>query len=324
MSCSPGAAVSKRKNLFVFGSPRSGTTWIQLLLDQHEAVVTAPETQIFSFYLSRFRSQWQEEINGEQHNAQGGGGLSQLLNEEEFRQLCRLNASFVLDRIAARDPEATVVVEKSPMHAVHAGFIHSIFPEAYFLHVLRDPRDTVASLLSAGRSWGRHWAPSHPVDAARMWRRHVVKGREIAGTEARYMEVRYEHLKRQPEQTLGGVLSWLGLSADEHDVARFVEACRLQRLQKTEEKSAANWPMPSRKVPAGFFRKGEVGGWRSDLTAAEARIVEAIAGSIMEDAGYERQMNGGTRATARIRLHDTLSRVRESVDWQLQRLLRKV
>ena len=182
----------------------------------------------------------------------------------------------------------------------------------------------MASLLAAGRGWGRHWAPAHPVGAARMWRQHVEKGRALAGTDARYIEIRYEDLKNDPDNTLGGVLSWLGLQAEPGDVARFVESCNLQRLRKTEEKDSGDRPMPSRKVPAGFFRKGQVGGWRSDLTRAEARMVEAVAGSVMEEAGYERQMGAAAGARARIRLHDGISRLRESVDWQLQRLLRIV
>lgn len=315
--------LSERTTLFVYGSPRSGTTWIQLLLDQHPAVVTAPETQIFGFYLSGFRRQWEEEQRGAESNAQGGGGLTQLLDEEEFHELCRRSAGYVLDRIAAREPGARVVLEKSPQHALHARFIHRLYPDARFLHVIRDPRDTVASLLSAGRSWGRHWAPAHAAEAARMWTRHVEKGRELAGTDARYREVRYEELKADTEPVLRDLLDWLGLDAGEADVTAFVEACRLRRLQ---EKGAggSTLPVPGRKVPTGFFRSGTVGGWRGDLTATEAAMVEEVAGPQMEELGYERVVERRRRAGAQLRVHDALARVRESVDWQLQRLLKRV
>jgi LPS sulfotransferase NodH len=319
-----GSVTADGRILFVFGSPRSGTTWLQLLLDQHPGVVTAPETQIFAFYLSGFRRQWEEEVRGAEHNAQGGGGLSQLLTAEDFRALCRTNAEYVLTRIAERDPEATVVVEKSPLHAMHASFIHEIFPDAWFLHVIRDPRDTVASLVNAGRGWGRHWAPGHAVEAARLWRRSVEKGRELAGTGARYREIRYEELRQDTSGALRPILEWLGLDAAPQEVDAYVEACRLQRLQTRGSGSDGSSPVPGRKVPKGFFRKGTVGGWKADLSRTEAKMVERIAGPLMEDLGYAPAFARSAWSGVRIGIHDGLARVRESVDWQLQRLLRHV
>lgn len=313
-----------RKTLFVYGSPRSGTTWIQLLLDQHAAVVTAPETQIFGFYLSGFRRQWREELDGAQQNRQGGGGLSQLLSEDEFHELCRLNAEYVLDRIAARDPSATLVVEKSPTHAAHARFIQRLFPDAYFLHVIRDPRDTVASLLAAGRSWGRHWAPAHPADAAGFWRRYVEKGRELRGTGARYRELRYEDLSSDTAGNLAGVLDWLGLEAAPAEIDEFVEACGLDQMRRKGAGSGSSMPLPGRKVPSGFFRKGQVGGWASDLDPGDARIVERVAGPLMEELGYAPAFTPRPGTRLRIRLHRGVARVREGLDWQLQRLLRHI
>ncbi len=317
-------SVGEARVLFIFGSPRSGTTWIQLLLDQHAGVVTAPETQIFGFYLSGFRRQWAEERDGARRNRQGGGGLSQLLSEAEFEQLCRTSAAFVLGRIAARNPEAPVVVEKSPQHALHASFIHRLFPEAYFLHVLRDPRDTAASLVAAGRSWGRNWAPGHAAEAARVWRRHVERGRELAGTGARYRELRYEDLSGNTGEALSAVLEWLGLEASAAEVESHVEACRLQRLQKRGAGGDGGLPVPGRTIPSGFFRRGEVGGWAQDLSRSEVRMVEAIASPLMEELGYRPTGSATPAVRARLAVHDGVARLRDSVDWQLQRLLRRV
>lgn len=310
------------QTLFVVGCPRSGTTWVQLLLDRFEGVATAPETQIFAYYLEQFRRQWRHEHEGPGRAHQGQAGLSRLLTESEFEELCRGCARAVLEKIAARRPGARVVVEKSPKHALQAEFIHRLFPDAYFLHVIRDPRDTAASLLAAARGWGRGWAPANAIEAARMWRSHVCAARAVAARTDRYREVRYEALRAQPVEELAGIVAWLGLDADRERCEAAVRACDLGRLQ--QERSGRTLPLPGERSPRDFFRRGVVGGWRDDLSRTDLRIVERVCGAVMEEAGYARVTRRWAPGLLRIPLHDAVQRARESIDWQLQRLLRVV
>jgi len=306
------------KKLFIIGCPRSGTTWVQLLLARHPLIATAPETQIFAYYLDHFRRQWRHEHEGPGRKHQGRAGLSRLLSEEDFLELCGRTATQVLDKIATRSPNATVVAEKSPRHALEAEFIQRVFPDAYFLHVVRDPRDTAASLLAAARSWAP-WAPRNTVGAARLWLTCVEGARRVAGGE-RYKEVRYETLRANAVDEVRAIANWLGVEWDENAVDEAVRACELSRLQK--ENGEGELPLPGAKSPAGFFRNGAVGGWRDELKRSDVRVIEQICSPLMETFGYERVTDG--RKSLRIPLHDGIQRVRESVDWQLERLVRKV
>src|SRR6185503_12343835 len=221
---------SESRVLFVVGCPRSGTTWVQLLLAQHPEVATAPETQIFAYYLDHFRRQWRHEHEGPGRLHQGQAGLSRLLSEDEFIDLCRQTASVVIEKIAARRAGAKVVVEKSPRHALEAEFIQRVFENAYFLHVVRDPRDTAASLLAAGRSWAP-WAPKNAIGAARLWNACVEGARKVSSN-PRYREVRYESLRADGAAELESILAWLGIPLDCAACARAVHACELKQLQK--------------------------------------------------------------------------------------------
>jgi len=303
--------------LFVVGCPRSGTTWIQLILSQFDAIATAPETQIFAYYLVQFERQWEEERRGE-NTPLGRAGLSRVLDEAEFLELCGRSARMVLDKILSRKPGAQVVVEKSPKHALHASFIRRVFPDAYFLHVIRDPRDTAASLMAAGRTWGDSWAPRGPVQAARMWVEHIRRARQVATGDGRYREIRYERVKEDPETELAGVLEWLGVSTTAAERTRAIEACDFERLKA--QPSTPDLPLPSVRAPDGFFRRGESGSWRTDLSRSELRVIEHICGPLMTELGYER-VTSGARAPARVLMHDAVHRVRESIDWQLARAL---
>jgi hypothetical protein len=305
------------RKLFIIGCPRSGTTWMQLLLAQNPAIATAPETQIFAYYLEHFRRQWRHEQKGNGGGEQGGAGLHRLLSEDDFEELCRCSATMVLNRILETKPDASLVAEKSPKHALMADFILRIFPDAYFLHVVRDPRDTVASLLAASRGWGRGWAPSHAVPAARLWLDCVNGARAVAG--GRYYEVRYETLRERPVEELGAILQWLDLPADAADCERWVSACEISELRKTP--AGTNLPVPGARSPTGFFRRGAVGGWQTELRRSDVRIIEHICGAAMTQLNYAR-VSDGQSPTRPVRMlaYDTVQRVRESIDWQLARL----
>ena len=306
------------RKLFIIGCPRSGTTWMQLLLAQHPQVATAPETQIFAYYLDHFRRQWQHEHNGPGRAHQGRAGLSRLLSEDEFLELCRATAEHVMAKIAARNTGAVVIAEKSPRHALEAEFIQRVFPEAMFLHVVRDPRDTAASLLAAGRDWAP-WAPKSAIGAAKLWQECVEGARRAAGS-PRYREVRYERLTQDAVAELGDVLDWLGVPMSAADCEAAVQACSLDRLSKENVGSAL--PLPGEKSPTGFFRNGSSGGWRSELSNADVRAIEQVCGETMEVLGYERVAGG--RRSLRVPLHRAVVRLREGIDWQLEKMARRI
>jgi hypothetical protein len=312
--------VAQSKKLFIIGCPRSGTTWMQLLLAQHPDVATAPETQIFAYYLEPMRRQWRQELA---LGRSGSAGLSRLLSEQQFEELCRINAEFVLERILARNPDAHLIAEKSPKHALQADFIQRLFPDAYFLHVVRDPRDAAASLIAASGGWGADWAPHHIVDAARMWNDHVRAARQARNERGQFLEVKYEDLLANTAGNLLAIHEWLGLSTSAQSCADAVAACDFSRLKGDNGKDA-NMPLPSSKSPKEFFRSGVAGSGLRDLSAGQILALEHICGDTMDELGYARV--GKARSTTRLRIaaHDGLFRVREGVDWQLQRLLRRV
>lgn len=307
---------------FVVGCPRSGTTWVQLLLAEHEDVVTAPETHIFSFYLSHLQRQWNREHEREKTSDQGKAGLCQLLSRDQFDELCHDIAYRVLSHIASRDPGASTVVEKSPQHARHAEWISRLFPDASIVHVIRDPRDAVSSIISASQDWGKDWAPRHPVDAARMWKSHVAEARRAESSSANYTEIHYEDLKEDPVEQVVRLYGELDLSNSREECVRAVEACRLEKLQN--EAQSSDRPLPGEGSPEGFFRKGKAGGWKDELTTSTVRVIERVCGDEMTALGYQPVARTGPGTRARILIHDILKRIRESLDWQLQRLSRWV
>jgi hypothetical protein len=97
-------------------------------------------------------------------------------------------------------------VEKSPVYTLHLELIEEMYPDAQYIHLVRDARDVVASTKDR---WG--WRPALGT-ALRKWPLYVTTARDFGrkvGRE-RYLELRYEDLVAEPEKKAREVLEFLG------------------------------------------------------------------------------------------------------------------
>ena len=274
----------------VMGSPRSGTTWLQRMLAAHPGVVSPQETGLFDLYLGRLYDRWARQ-QGNMQRALGGLergevvrkrvlGLPSILEPEDFDELARSLVAKVVERARAAKPGAEVVLEKTPSNALRVDLVDRLVPEARFVHIIRDPRDVVASILGTRELMDWQWAPKDAGRAAEIWREHVesaLRGRALGPD--RYLEIRYEHLKDDPNAMVARVAEFLGLDPDQ---------------LVTDERSLAQGefvfaPTVLRRLggvppePEGFSGHGRV---RHSLTPAQQLAVEHVAGSLMTELGY--------------------------------------
>lgn len=263
--------------MFLVGAPRSGTTWLQLLLSSSPAIATANETHLFSAYLRSLFLRW-ENFQSQERDI----GLHHLFDQEEFFQKIRGFSDAVLSKILAGKLGATLVLEKSPNHALYWEDILAVYPDAYFLHLVRDPRAVVASLRAAGRGWGKSWASPGVMDNAHLWLRHVGKAVEIQRHTDRYLQCRYEDLMSAPADYLSSIFSWVGLKRSVDECQKAVELNAPDELKKGVVKA----PWDTRREPEGFFGGRGVEGWRKDLSGSEIKAIEGVTAPLAENLGY--------------------------------------
>lgn len=152
--------------------------------------------------------------------------------------------------------------EKSPMNLPHLSALATQFPDAKFVHIIRDGRE-------AAQSFHRRYG-YHPLHTIYRWKKLVAIGREQGrrlGNE-RYAEVFYETLTRQPEQEMRRVCEFLGLAYSE----------------RTMESSMR---MIDASVAGG--KKGIIdnsGKWREYFDESTRAELERIAGRTLEAFGY--------------------------------------
>lgn len=260
--------------VFVVGSPRSGTTWLQLLLASHPDVATRGETHLFQHFVGLGLRNW-DTLEGAPRDM----GPNLVMEREEFVERLRAFAREVYARTAGDD--ARVVVDKTPGHAVWLDEILELFPGARILHLVRDPRDVAASMMAASGGWGAGWAPGTAFEAAWMWCEHVRAATAGVERARRARVLRYEDLYEAPASELAELFGWLGLEADPELVERAVEETRIDRLRDGD--AEAPWDLD--EEPDGFFRKGG-SNWQSDLARGQVAVVEYVCQDLMEEFGY--------------------------------------
>jgi hypothetical protein len=286
------AEYAGRNLIFVVGCPRSGTTWVQRLLATHPCVRTGQESDLFDMYVGPQLRAWRQELSDDS-SGRGGVGLTCYFTDGEFQDILREYLRRLLGPMVGDLKPGELFVEKTPSHVLYASEIHQLLPEARFIHVLRDARDTVASLLGASRGWGRAWAPRRAADAARTWVSHVN-----AAVEARhhlpkdlFTEVSYEALQSDGQRVLRDLVEWLGLNWPDDEVQM-----ALEKNSPEAARAGRGTPIPlggevgkrdsTVREPPGFIRRARAGGWRQDLTPMQKLAVWRVAQSTMAEVGY--------------------------------------
>jgi hypothetical protein len=285
----------------ILGAPRSGTTWLQQLLGSHDQIVTPQETSLFNEYLRPLHEAWDRQENslgevlvavrGGEHTAGRLVGLPTILEPSRFDDLSRAYIQALQDACLAAKPSARLVLEKTPSNSYNVRLIKQLSPAAKLVHLVRDPRDVVVSLLDAS-AWelgSARWVPRTAEKAAIRWLRHFNAAREGSQYGDDYLEVRYEDLRQDPTRVLGSVLTFLDITTNEVTVNELVQSSKDSGHTAPLSGYAFN-PKLAAKLgttvaePAGFARAP--GQRRRSLSRRERAIVDDLLGPTMRDLGY--------------------------------------
>lgn len=256
----------------IVGAPRSGTTRLQRILLCDPRCAGGQESHFFATFGGALR-----EFDRKWRSSRPHGLAAYWRREELVAELRGLWTRMASPILAAR-PDAARFIEKTPDHALWLDVVREVLPEARVVHLVRDSRGVVASLLAAGRApWGAMWAPKSLDAAIGVWVRHV----EAALAQAPdALVVRHEDLARGPVAPLRGVFALLGLDHDDAGLAALVAAEPGARIVGAGEIVE---PLPE---PDGFHRSGGADRWRTELGLLARRRVWRETAPLMERLGY--------------------------------------
>ena len=276
----PPASPLQDRLVFLVGARRSGTNWLQRILQAHPEVVSLPsETYVFHRGVRAL-------ADGFQHTNPGSPLTGTMFVEREtFRAGVReLLDRALVDNLERLGASARFLIERTPWHVYDLELIARFYPDARVVHIVRDGRAVARSLLAM------EWGPDTMAEAAEEWRSSVEAGRRGAAAFGdRYREVAYEGLLADPAAGIAELYGWLGVELDPGTVERLV----------LEAASEFNVDPAAPGVSAAK--------WRGALSAADLATFERVAGPALRAFGYE-PASGGHGARAAIAARATAAR----------------
>jgi Sulfotransferase family len=283
--------------VWIFGSSRSGSTWLLRMLSDFEGVVPIDDP-----HLGHHLGVWRPIPLAWAACAGDPPQLTTLLDlkrqEPDYffadryreswwqplRALIQARFEAQAEAVSASFKSPTYVVKEPGSHV--APLLTELFPRSKLIFLLRDGRDVVDSWLAAYRQGS--WAiagGAFPVSSAGReplirWLASVWAYRTEAVLEAfrRHPEkdrvmVRYEQLRERAEDGLEAICAMIGL--DPSRAAEVVAAHRFERL-----------PSGSRG-PLREARAADPGSWRENLSLAEQAAMHEALGDTLARVGYE-------------------------------------
>ena len=159
--------------------------------------------------------------------------------------------------------------EKSPMNVLHMTRLAEVFPDARFIHIIRDGRD-------AAQSFERRFG-FVPEETVYRWREVLQVGQQQGRAlgAGRYMEVRYEDLTAEPASWMRAICEFLGLPFDE---AVLSSSMRMAGPQLKEQGEGRMTPNSER--------------WKEYFSMESRLRLERIAGAKLSDLNYEVDLKG--------------------------------
>lgn len=276
-----------RKTLFfVVGCQKTGTTWAQQLFNGHPQAICHGETYLGANLFPALQKAF-NQFNQDQKAGEHG-----VFEEMNFRDLIASAVGTKLADWAEQKPQAIAIGEKTPEHAQILPELAAVFPAMRAVHVVRDPRDVIISgwyhnMKQDPETFQKTFASlKHYAEylMAYHWRLYVEKAEAWGRLNPNvFTRLRYEDLLTDPAAAIRPACQMLGLAADDASL----QACVEHAHQATRAKKDNNTQTVQANTSGSFFRKGQAGGWKTEMPDDIAKLVESMADDWLQTFGYE-------------------------------------
>jgi LPS sulfotransferase NodH len=279
-----------RAPVFIVGCPRSGTSFLyHLLLSAGGFAEFHTQMNVYDVLEPIFgdlgvmknkRSAMKEWLASKAFQV---SGLEASEIESKVLAECKGAGDFlriIMDEVAHKQG-VDRWIDSTPTNAPHMLRIKRDFPDALFVHIIRDARDVALSLES--RAWSRPlpWDKKNSLLAAGLYWEWIVRKARTYGSVLgpSYMEIHYEELVQETRPALARVGRFL-----QHDLD-------YDRIQQRSVGSVRK-PLTAFREELREGRFTPVGRWKQKFPPAQLARFERLVGDYLQELGY--QVSAGT------------------------------
>jgi hypothetical protein len=266
--------------VLVLGVRRSGTTLLRVMLDRHSELAVPDESyfvpQLADRHLRRVEP---DEFVDDLRRVDTLAEWDVPLDEVRARLTPQMPVGAAIATVFAvyaAERGKSRWGDKTPMYMQNLRLLERLFPDARFVHLIRDGRDAALSFLSMPKGlMTETWMqPRDVATFACQWRSEVAAAQRLGrrvGSE-RYLEVRYEDLVGDVEAALRRISAFAHLP---YEPAMADYAGQVDVSAKPHQQSL-------RQPPTAGLRD-----WRLQMSPDDVGAFEQVAGDLLGKLGYE-------------------------------------
>jgi hypothetical protein len=278
-----------RDLFFILGNPRSGTTLLRLMLNNHPEIAVPPECGFTEWLWEDFG---QMEMNSSTYSA----FLQKLQKTKKFETWFLDSAQLFLSiqkknpksyqelvlevymeyaRVSGKNP--TLLGDKNNYYINRVEKLNRIFPDCKKIFIVRDGRDVASSYLELlTQREGRLYEPKLEeaiLDIANKWKESIRVGQKW--TARGDICLRYEDLVENPKAALTMACHFLSLDYSESMLSYF--------SNNDEPNEFKSWKWKTFEP----ISTDSLGRYKTDLSNEQIDLFQAVAGSELVDCGYK-------------------------------------
>lgn len=306
------------KPIFIVGCPRSGTTILAKILNNHSQIASATEIHFFNHLCHLKKYNW-NNINDNFletfYNETRVEDFCSLLNigfkefEDKFESTSINENLSVIEQNQKRLFDTLMLLllernkktrscEKTPQHLLSVDKILSLYKDAKIIHLVRDGRDTVNSLVKMP------WRPEGLLNNSRFWKQYARAGfllnQKFGSNSENYISLKYEDLLLNPEASIQALCDFVELE--------FEDTMLSQKKPSSDNKSNifSSWESSWKHKAMEELDSTRVGAWQKELSAKDQVLLNWHLKDELDTLGYETS-NPNLKASDRVNIFSEYS-----------------
>jgi hypothetical protein len=241
---------------FILGNPRSGTSLFRLMLNSHPNMIVPPESGFLQWWYKKYKD-W--NLNDSKNQSKIQSYVTDLLSSKKIEDW-QLDKKELMQLISTKKPtnyaelssliyykyrnnsdtNIKIVGDKNNYYIHHLGILNSIYPNAKYIHLIRDGRDVACSYKKLKQLKSNSLYKPTLVDSiediANEWCENIARIDSFLGNKP-CLKIKYEDLIADPEAVLKEVCSFLNINYHERMLSYY------DSNLNDEPKATRDWKM---------------------------------------------------------------------------------